>query len=76
MYESIIHIMESETYLKVWDIFGIVPDILETVKDIFDSERDICDSWGYLGEWEIFERARKYLERSERLNKDEYIIKA
>ena len=68
--------MESETYLKVWDIFEIVTDILEIVKYIVDSEGDIWECWGYLGEWEIFERAWKCLERSDRLNKDEYIIKA
>ena len=68
--------MESEKYMKVWDIFEIVIDILKIVTDIFDSEGDIWECWGYLGELEIFERAPKYLERSERLNKDEYVIKA
>ena len=46
----------------------------------WDSDRYIGDSeryiWYWVRELEIFERAPKYLESSERLNKDEYVIKA
>ena len=56
-----------------WDSDRYIGD---SERYIGDSEGDIWECWGYLGELEIFKRAPKYLESSERLNKDEYVIKA